>query len=186
LQTGAIHTVFKDSDSELPSINNTLSTNNTPAELPKIVPMNDLSNNLMVGKKSRAARRRRRKNKNKNPQKQNQQSVGGEDDTLVAISKIFENPIAEEVTKSKDEPVNVNSDAEEKETTSKDEIEVPPNDKSCIEENEETINDDFGVDFKADFDSYPKLSGMPRIGDILAYKVRWCFKSDKLMVFIYV
>jgi len=166
LQTGATHTVFKDSDSDL------VSTNNTPAEPPKTVPMLDPNSNLMVGKKSRAARRRRRKNKNKNLQKQHHQPVGGEDDTLVAISKIFENPATEEVTKSNDEPANVTSDADEKETRSKDEIEVPPNDKPCIEESIETFNDDFGVDFKADFDTYPKLSGIPRIGDILAYKVR--------------
>ena len=174
LQTGATHTVFKDSDNEL------LSTNNTPVEPPKTVPMFDPNSNVIVGKKSRTARRRRRKNKNKNAQKQQQHSIGGEDDTLVAISKIFENPAAEEVTMSKDEPVNAKSYPEEKETRSKDEIEIPPNNKSCVDESdvrEETvINDDFGVDFKVNFDSYPELSGMPRIGDVLVYKVRlWLF-----------
>ncbi|XP_065916742.1 coilin-like [Dysidea avara] len=168
LQTGATHTVFKDSDNEL------LSTNNTPVEPPKTVPMFDPNSNVIVGKKSRTARRRRRKNKNKNAQKQQQHSIGGEDDTLVAISKIFENPAAEEVTMSKDEPVNAKSYPEEKETRSKDEIEIPPNNKSCVDESdvrEETvINDDFGVDFKVNFDSYPELSGMPRIGDVLVYK----------------
>jgi len=155
--------VFKDSDhdDEL--------TNSLPVEIsPKTAPVFDPNSNLIGGKKSRAGRRRRRRNKNKNALKKAQNSVGGEDDTLVAISKIFENPVAEEIS-SKD-----NKSVEEQSTTSKDDVEVPLHDKSCAEESgiqEESVNDDFGVDFTADFSCYSELSGLPRIGDILAYKV---------------
>lgn len=157
LQSGATHTVFNDSDTELLNNGDTsitkalIATNILPEpEAEKSIGMNTISHN--------ARRNRRRRNRKTRKLKQTQQSVGGEDDVMVAVSKIYENPIDDEVSLK----VNKNSEVE---------ASLIDNINSNIQGNQSNIGDDFGVDFTVDFDSYPELSGIPRVGDVLVYKV---------------
>ena len=81
---------------------------------------------------------------------------------LIAVSKIFKNPTDSEDCLETKHTNNVGLSVNNDNLNGQ---EVLP-----IVDNENT-GDDFGVDFTADFDSYPELSGAPRVGDLLVYKV---------------
>jgi len=156
LQSGATHTVFNDSDTEL---NDGDTTTTKAFIISKILPepaaekMSTVSHN--------ARRNRRRRNRKARKLKQIQQPVGGEGDVMVAVSKIYENPIHDEVCLESNKISDIN---------------VQKNVK--VEDTE----DDFGIDFTADFDSYPELSGIPRVGDVLVYKVGF-IKIDSIVIY---
>ena len=167
LQSGASHTVFDDSDAEHQNNENITSTNvsltyNFPPEIPpECEPERSIEVNNTVSRNT-AKNRRRRNRKKARKFEQMQKSVGGEDDVLVAVSKIFQNPTDGEGCLEINKP---------------NEAEVLINNDSCnVQENQskvenENTGDDFGVDFTADFDTYPELNGTPRVGDVLVYKV---------------
>lgn len=161
LQNGAMHTVFNDSDTEVVNNTNALTTaiNATSNILPELKSKKSVGDN--VGSQNARKNRRRRNRRKARNFKQTQQPVGGEDDVLVAVSQIFKNAMdSEETNKTSDKEVSLcNNDTN-------------PN----SQENQPNVStgdtgDDFGVDFTADFDAYPELSGTPRVGDVLAYKV---------------
>ena len=157
LQSGATHTVFNDSDTEL------LNNRDTPITKALItsdlLPEPEAEKNIGMNTVSHNARRnRRRRNRKARKLKQTPQSVGGEDDVMVAVSKIYENPMDDGVC------LEANKTSEVK-------VSLINNVNSDVQENQSNIGDDFGVDFTFDFDSYPELSGIPRVGDVLAYKV---------------
>ena len=160
-QSGAIHTVFNDSDTEHMNKNNptktALTTSNIQPELEskRSVEVNTVSQNT-------GRNRRRRNRKKARKLEQMQKTVGGEDDVLVAVSKIFKNPTDSEccleTNKTNEVEASVNNDN-------------PNGQESQSNVDIQDTGDDFGVDFTADFDSYPDLNGLPRVGDVLVYKV---------------
>ena len=163
LQSGATHIVFNDSDTEL--MNNVNTSTTTVLATSNITPQLESKKNADVNALSQSARRNRRRRNRKKARKLQlgQQPVGGENDVLVAVSKIFKN--------STD-----NEGCLENKTISEMEASLLSNDSySNGQENQTNVEiedtDDFGVDFTVDFDSCPELSGTPRLGDILAYKV---------------
>ena len=164
LQSGATHTIFNDSDAEHQNNENVATniplTSNIPSEIPpECEPERSIEGNNTVSRNT-AKNRRRRNRKKARKFEQMQKSVGGEDDVLVAVSKIFQNPTDREVE------INKPNDTEA----------LINNDSSNVQENQsnveiENTGDDFGVDFTIDFDTYPELNGTPRVGDVLVYKV---------------
>ena len=162
LQSGAIHTIFNGSDPEH------LKNENIPTKVPlatsNIQPESEPKGSVKANNtvSQNTARNRRRRNRKKRKLEQIQKPVGGEDDVLVAVSKIFKNPTDSEGC------LETNQTNEAEASIS--------NDNSNAQENLsrveiEDTGDDFGMDFTVDFDSYPELSGTPRIGDVLIYKV---------------
>lgn len=162
LQSGATHTVFNDSESEL--LNNTnISTTvalNTSNILPESEPKNGAEVYAVSQNATQCRRNRRRRNRRKS---RKLRPVGGEDDVLVAVSKIFKNPTDSEGS------LETNKAGEVEASLSKNGNSNGQESQSNIEAQD--AGDDFGVDFTVDFDSYPELNGAPRIGDVLAYKV---------------
>ena len=92
LQSGAKHTVFNDSDTEVLNNTNTSTTAINPVSniLPVVNSKKNVVEDKVESKNTRRNRRRRNRKKARNF-KQAQQPVGGEDDVLVAVSKIFKN-----------------------------------------------------------------------------------------------
>ena len=159
LQSGATHTLFNDSDTE----SDTEHANHIPAPTTSNVqPESEPKKSVEVNSVPQNTRRNRKRRNRRKARKleQIQKPVGGEDDVLVAVSKVFENPTDSEhescieTNKTGEGETSINTDKENQLS-----VEV------------EDTGDDFGVDFAADFDSYPELSGVPRVGDVLVYKV---------------
>lgn len=168
LQSGATHTVFNDSDNEI------LNNGDTPRPVPQsittinIVPEPEFKKNTEVINASQNARRNRRQRYRKaRKRKQMQQPVGGEGDVLVAVSKIFKNPTDNEVcletNRASEADISLVDDLNSNNKENQSDVKI------------EDTGDDFGMDFTVDFDSYPELSGMPRVGDVLLYKVNIYF-----------
>ena len=160
-----MHTVFNDSDTELVNNTNasTTAVNSTVNILPELKSKNGVQDKV-GSQNARKNRRRRNRKKARNFKQAQQQPVGGEDDVLVAVSRIFKNATDSEgcleTNKTSDKEASLcNND------TNLNSQENQPNVST------EDTGDDFGVDFTADFDAYPELSGTPRVGDVLAYKV---------------
>lgn len=164
LQSGATHTIFSDSDTELQ--NNVNTSTATALDTSNILPPESESKKSAgpdATPQNARKNRRRRNRKKARKLMQIQQPVGGEDDVLVAVSKIFKNSTDSEACMETNKTSEIeaslfnndnNSAGQEKQS---DEI--------------EDTGDDFGVDFTADFDSFPELHGAPRVGDVLVYKV---------------
>lgn len=168
LQSGAIHTVFNDSDIEHQNNENVATnvshtTSNIPPEiLPECEAERSIEANNTVSRNT-AKNRRRRNRKKARKFEQMQKSVGGEDDVLVAVSKIFQNPI------DREDCLEINKPNEAEALINNDICNVQENQSYNVKI--ENTDDDFGVDFTADFDTYPELNGTPRVGDVLVYKV---------------
>ena len=157
LQSGAVHTVFNDSDIEC------LNDENVTTKVALSTSSIHESKKSVEAVSQNTGRNRRRRNRKKAKKfEQMQKSVGGNDDVLVAVSKIFKNPTdSEDCLETKhanNAELSVNNDNLNGQA-------VLP-----IVDSKDT-GDDFGVDFTVDFDTYPELSGAPRVGDLLVYKV---------------
>lgn len=165
LQSGAKHTVFNDSDTEVLNNTNTSTTAINPVSniLPVVNSKKNVVEDKVESKNTRRNRRRRNRKKARNF-KQAQQPVGGEDDVLVAVSKIFKNDTDSEGCLEANKTIDNEKSLCNNDTN-------PESQENQPNVNTEDTGDDFGVDFAADFDAYPELSGTPRVGDLLAYKV---------------